>query len=56
MNGTSIGLEVYKNPYCNQYVAPYGHHFIHNGQNLGRIIWTNNVEGIYIDKDETDTC
>lgn len=47
----SIGM---KNAYHNQYVAPYGYHFVYNGVNLGRIIWTNNVEGYWIDKDEED--
>jgi hypothetical protein len=46
----SIGMM--KNPWCNQYVAPQGYHFVYNGQNQGRIIWTNNPDGYYIDKDE----
>ena len=44
-------LEQYKNPYYNQYVAPYGYCFFNkDGKKLGRIIWVNNVDGIYIDK------
>lgn len=45
----SIGI--YKNPYNNQYVAPYRYCFFNSeGNKLGRIIWVNNVDGIYIDK------
>jgi len=44
----SIGM--YKNPYNNQHVAPYGYAFYYQGKKLGRIIWVNNVDGIYIDK------
>lgn len=44
-------LEQYKSPYYNQYVAPYGYCFYNkDGKKLGRIIWVNNVDGIYIDK------
>ena len=42
----------YKNPYYNQYIAPYQHHFEYNGKNLGRIIWINNPDGIIIVKDD----
>jgi hypothetical protein len=45
-------LEQYKNPYWNQYVAPYRCHFEREGKNLGRIIWTHNVDGITIEEDE----
>lgn len=45
-------LKEYKSPYCNQYVAPYGHHFVYNGKNFGRILWINNTDGITIEKDE----
>lgn len=38
-----------------QYVAPYGHHFMHNGVSQGRIIWTNNPDGYYIEKDDDET-
>ena len=48
----AIGLQVFKNPYVNQYVCVPGYHFVYNGENIGRILWTNNVEGYYIDKDE----
>ena len=48
--GNSIGL--YKNPWCNQYVAPQGYAFYYNGICQGRIIWTASPEGYYIDKDE----
>ena len=47
----SIGMKIYKNPYINQYVAPYRYCFFSSdGQKLGRIIWANNVEGIYLDE------
>lgn len=45
-------LMQYKNPYYNQYVAPYNCHFEKDGRNLGRIIWVNNVDGITIEQDE----
>lgn len=48
----SIGM--YKNPWCNQYVAPYGYAFYDTkGNCLGKIIWRkkSEVNGIYIDKD-----
>lgn len=45
----SIGM--YKNPYNNQYVAPFGYAFYYQGVNQGRIIWTSNPENYYIDKD-----
>lgn len=45
----------YKNPYNNQYVAPYGYSFYYQGVCQGRIIWTASPEGYYIVKDETDT-
>jgi hypothetical protein len=47
---SSIGI--YKNPYTHQYVAPYGYHFMYNGVNQGRIIWTASPEGYYTEKDE----
>ena len=44
-------LEQYKNPYYNEYVAPYRYCFFNSeGKKLGRIIWVNNVDGIYIDQ------
>lgn len=45
-------LMQYRNPYYNQYVAPYQHHFEKDGRNLGRILWINNTDGITIEKDE----
>lgn len=48
----SIGMEIYKTPDCNQYVAPSGYAFYYNGEYQGRIIWRNNIEGYYLDKDE----
>lgn len=45
-------LMQYRNPYYNQYVAPYNCHFEKDGRNLGRIIWINNVDGITIEQDE----
>lgn len=47
-------IKQYKNPYNNQYVAPYGYSFYNNGVNQGRIIWTSSPEGYYIKNDETD--
>ena len=38
-----------------QYVSPYGYAFFNaEGKCLGRIIWTNNPNGIYIDKCEKE--
>lgn len=45
-------LRQYKNPYVNQYVAPWGYHFERNGVNYGRIMWMSNVDGITIEKNE----
>lgn len=42
-----------KNPYVNQYVAPYGYHFMRSGINYGRIAWFSSVDGVTIEKDET---
>lgn len=51
----SIGIKMYKSPYMNQYVAPFKYCFFDkNGKKLGRIIWANNVDGIYIDKCEEE--
>lgn len=53
-----MDIKQYKNPYVQQYVAPYGYHFNRNGVNYGRIMWMSNVDGITIEKDiedETDT-
>lgn len=45
----AIGLM--KNPYSDQYVAPYRYCFFNeNGERLGRIIWVKKIDGIYIDK------
>ena len=55
MNGDAIGIKIYKNPYFQQYVAPYKYCFFNSeGKRLGRIIWINNVDGIYIDKCEKE--
>lgn len=37
-----------------QFVAPQFHHFVKDGESLGRIIWRRlyEIEGIYIEKDE----
>lgn len=48
-------INKYKNPWNNQYVAPYGYAFYYTGINQGRIIWTSSPEGYYIDKDEINT-
>jgi len=39
-----------KNPYDNQYKAPYGYGFFYNGQFQGTIIWRDNVEGYELKK------
>lgn len=44
-------INEYKNPTCKQYVAPFGWHFVWNGQNQGRIIWRSNVDGYTIEED-----
>ena len=46
--------EIYKlkNPYVNQYIAPYGYHFTRDGANYGRIVWLSDVDGITIEKDD----
>lgn len=52
-----MSIGTYKNPWCNQYVAPEGYAFYYQGINQGRIIWTSSPEGYYVDKDnnyETD--
>lgn len=55
-NMNSVGLKIYKNPYDDQYVAPYGFHFVRDGINMGKIIWRkpNEIDGIYIERDEED--
>ena len=51
----AIGTKIFKNPYTNQYVAPYSYCFFSSdGRKLGRIIWVNNVDGIYIDKSDSE--
>ena len=49
-------IRQYKNPftygYVQQYVAPYGYHFVRGGVNYGRIAWFSNVDGITIEKDD----
>lgn len=45
-------IKQYKNPYVNQYTAPYGYHFTRSGINYGRIAWFSNVDGVTIEKDE----
>lgn len=51
-------IEKLKNPfvyhYVNQYVAPIGYHFMRSGINYGRIAWFSNVDGVTIEKDETE--
>ena len=49
--GRIMDYKLLKNPYSNQYVAPYRYAFFNeDGKCLGRVIWVNNVDGIYIDK------
>jgi hypothetical protein len=43
----------YKNPYVQQYVAPFGYHFQSGDINYGRVMWMSNVDGVTIEKDET---
>lgn len=45
-------ISKYKNPYCRQYVAPYGFCFYKDGIRLGKIIWVSNTEGIYVEKEK----
>lgn len=46
-----MSLKLFKNPYTNQYVADYGYCFFNaDGTKLGRVIWVNSIEGIYMDK------
>jgi len=54
MRKDEMSIGMMKNPWCNQYVAPQGYHFVYNGQNLGRIVWISNnrVDGYWIEKDE----
>lgn len=47
-----MDIKQYKNPYVQQYVAPYGYHFERNNINYGRIAWFSNVNGVIIVKDE----
>lgn len=47
-------IKQYKNPYVQQYVAPYRCHFERDGVNYGRIMWMSNVDGIIIVEDEED--
>ena len=51
-NSEEISMNQYKNPYVNQYVAPFGYHFMRGGVNYGRIAWFSNVDGVTIEKDE----
>lgn len=46
-----MAIKEYKNPYVNQYVAPFGYHFMRNNINYGRIMWASNVDGFTIEKD-----
>lgn len=46
-----MGIGIYKNPLNNQYVCEEGYAFYYNGINQGRIIWTANPDGYYVDKD-----
>lgn len=46
------GIGIYKNPITNQYVCEEGYSFYYDGKKLGRIIWTNTIDGYYVDKDE----
>lgn len=54
MRKDEMSIGMMKNPWCNQYVAPQGYHFVYDGQNLGRIVWISNnrVDGYWIEKDE----
>lgn len=56
MNAIGLKVENYKNPLCNQYVAPRGYGFFYNGEFCGTIIWRrpNDINGIYIDKYENN--
>lgn len=45
-----MDISEYKNPYNNQYVAPYGYGFYYNGEFQGTIIWRDNVKGYILKK------
>lgn len=47
-------MSIFKNPYSDSYYAPYGYAFFKDGKNLGRIIHTKDIDGIYLDKSEKD--
>lgn len=51
-----IDIKQFKCPYdgCNQYVAPYRYSFFRGEKNLGRIIWENNVNGVYLDRNDEE--
>ena len=54
MNAIGLKVENYKNPLCNQYVAPRGYGFFYNGEFCGTIIWTSSPENYYIKKYENN--
>lgn len=43
-------MSIFKNPYNDDYYAPYGYAFFKDGKKLGRIIHTKYIDGIYLDK------
>ena len=46
-----MDLSEFKNPYDDQYVAPYGYSFNIDGIRVGRVIWTKNTQNITYEKD-----
>ena len=40
-----------KSPYDDQHIAHYGYHFEKNNKNLGRIVWTKNINDFKIVQD-----
>lgn len=40
-----------KSPYDNQYIAHYGYHFEKDNKNVGRIVWTKNINEFKIVQD-----
>lgn len=47
-------MSIFKNPYGDDYYAPYRYSFFKDGKKLGRIIHTKDVNGIYLDKCDED--
>lgn len=57
MKKNEMGIGIYKCPWSDQYVCNQGYSFYKDGRRLGRIVWlrSNELNGIYVDKDELET-